>query len=60
MDNITKEEAAKIMGCSVRTFEKLYSARLLDVGLGGAKEYHRPEVIGLKDKIIKDKLKKRR
>lgn len=56
MQHISKEAAAAIMGCSVRTFEKLYSSKLTDVGLGGPKVYHQPEVEALKQKLIDGRL----
>ena len=51
MTKITKAQAAVLMGVSKRTFEKLYSARLTDVGLGGPKLYDANEVIALANSI---------
>lgn len=52
MVQITKEDAAKIMGCGVRTFQKKYSALLSDIGLGATKLFDLAEVEALKDSII--------
>lgn len=52
---ITKSEAAKILGVSLSHFSQRHSANLKDIGLGKIKLYDKEEVVAYKERLIEEK-----